>query len=178
MSNVLAMCADNLWSTVWIPRFHPVGPQLALSHKVQQQAELIRQLQKEILRCNAFLPDHVQVHDIEHLRQFARDAVAEVAGLRRSSSGSGLTFGELVRVSSPTNYESALLAQPKMYEQGSHRDRQSERLSPAAVETSQKADERIAMLQQRLDQVRMAFPKYPRLDLRTLTCAHIHRNRL
>ena len=155
-------------------------PQLALSHKVQQQAELIRQLQKEILRCNAFLPDHVQVHDIEHLRQFARDAVAEVAaeGLRRSGSGSGLTFGELVRLSSPTNYESALLDQPKMYEQGPHRDRQSERLSPAAVETSQKADERIAMLQQRLDQVRMAFPKYPRLDLRTLICAHIHRNRL
>ena len=121
-----------------------------------------------------------QVHDIEHLRQFARDAVAEVAaeGLRRSSSGSGLTFGELVRLSSPTNYESVLLDQPKMYEQGPHRDRQSERLSPAAVETSQKADERIAMLQQRLDQVRMAFPKYPRLDLRTLTCAHIHRNRL
>ena len=148
-------------------------PQLALSHKVQQQAELIRQLQKEILRCNAFL-------DIEHLRQFARDAVAEVAaeGLRRSSSGSGLTFGELVRLSSPTNYESVLLDQPKMYEQGPHRDRQSERLSPAAVETSQKADERIAMLQQRLDQVRMAFPKYPRLDLRILICAHIHRNRL
>ena len=120
------------------------------------------------------------MHDIEHLRQFARDAVAEVAaeGLRRSSSGSGLTFGELVLLSSPTNYESVLLDQPKMYEQGPHRDRQSERLSPAAVETSQKADERIAMLQQRLDQVRMAFPKCPRLDLRTLICAHIHRNRL